>query len=53
MITLPSGLDWNGVMSATGDLLGNGMVVAGVLVSIALAFGPRIMRAVRKSISTR
>lgn len=49
---IPTDLDWAGVLSSIGDLLSTPIVLTGVTVSIALRFGPRILRAVRRAMSS-
>lgn len=50
---IPEALTWDLVLTDVAAFLGNSLVQAGVVASIAIAFGPRVMRALFRAIRAR
>ena len=46
---IPTALSWDAVLTSVGDFLGNALVLGAITAVLALAFAPRVVRAIRRS----
>jgi len=50
---IPVALDWATVSDAIADFLGNALVLTGIVTVLSLRFAPAVVRAIKKSVTTR